>query len=118
MIPRAKHQHGPLPGNPGAAERGESASANREHQLMDYLDGRVCVPHKPTQHREITFIMFFFCSRAPRKYSPIEKVKMVAPPRHFRPAEGHQSAAPLNSAKGTFQAQIVFTFDITFRFTL
>lgn len=42
MIPRAKHQHGPAGGNPGAAERGES-SGNREHQLLDYLDGRVCL---------------------------------------------------------------------------
>ena len=41
MIPRAKHQHGPSTAtSPGAAERGE-ASAQREHQLMDYLDGRV-----------------------------------------------------------------------------
>ena len=27
--------------HPGSAERGEAPSGNREHQLMDYLDGRV-----------------------------------------------------------------------------
>lgn len=44
MIPRAKHQHGPTTAsgnNSSSAERGEAAP-NREHQLMDYLDGRVC----------------------------------------------------------------------------
>ncbi|XP_046643778.1 mucin-17-like isoform X4 [Daphnia pulicaria] len=42
MIPRAKHQHGPTTAsgnNSSSAERGEAAP-NREHQLMDYLDGR------------------------------------------------------------------------------
>jgi len=39
MIPRAKHQHPPVNANSAAAaERGEAA--NREHQLLDYLDGR------------------------------------------------------------------------------
>ena len=49
MIPRAKHHHPPTSsagGNsPGAAERGEappmSAAAVREHQLLEYLEGRV-----------------------------------------------------------------------------
>lgn len=47
MIPRAKHQHGPSTSsaNPGSAERGEAAAPNREHQLMDYLDGRVSRRH-------------------------------------------------------------------------
>merc|ERR1712071_460347 len=40
MIPRAKHQHPPVNANSAAAaERGEAA--NREHQLLDYLDGRL-----------------------------------------------------------------------------
>ena len=38
MIPRAKHQHPPINTNSAAAaERGEAT--NREHQLLDYLDG-------------------------------------------------------------------------------
>ena len=38
MIPRAKHQHPPINTNSAAAaERGEAS--NREHQLLDYLDG-------------------------------------------------------------------------------
>ena len=52
MIPRAKHQHGPTTtsANPGSAERGEAAP-NREHQLMDYLDGRVSRQHFPRSSR-------------------------------------------------------------------
>ena len=40
MIPRVKTTHGPHNGShPGAAERGEMP--NRDHQLLDYLEGRV-----------------------------------------------------------------------------
>ena len=60
MIPRAKHQHGPTTtsANPGSAERGEAAP-NREHQLMDYLDGRVSRQHFPRSSRHFKIQILF-----------------------------------------------------------
>jgi hypothetical protein len=51
MIPRAKHSHPPSNSHSaGDAERGE-APANREHQLLDYLEGRKKGPESLSKSR-------------------------------------------------------------------
>lgn len=114
MIPRAKHQHGPAGGNPGAAERGES-SGNREHQLLDYLDGRVCLIHILKIQYNINLLMhFFFISPEPKRCSPTGSRRMAGQPKSFRPAEGHQSAVLHSSAKGKFVAYCFLYFTLFF----